>query len=82
MFDQENSFNTEEFATKEEAVKAAEEAIKTYHDYNGWNDGVEAIVVGRITHRVKEVPNNVPNYCNYVLESVENETGGFENEAS
>ena len=75
VYDPESSFSIVEFATEKEAVQAAISAIKSYKDSSGWDYGVEDVIVGRITHRVKEVPLPTPEdaqnpkdyYCDFRL---------------
>lgn len=45
------------YKTIEERDKAAKEAIETYLDDGEWYEGVETIIAGEITHKVK--PTNV-----------------------
>lgn len=51
MYDPENGFET--FETEGAALSAASMAINAYLDEE-WGDGVDEIVVGRITHESKQ----------------------------
>ncbi len=49
-----------EHATEEMALQEASERVSDYLDFDGWEDGVESVIVGRITHRAKETESPPP----------------------